>query len=142
MKQRLSLPYLLYFAWLIALFSMLGSLYFSEILHFVPCSLCWWERVCLFPLVLILGIASFRSDCRIIIYAFPLAMGGLFIALFHYLQQKGPAFLHMDFCDRYNPCTQDPLNLLNFITLPLLAAACFLCIAILLYVAAQIARRN
>ena len=49
-------------AWIVALVAMLGSLYFSEVAHFIPCEYCWYQRIAMYPLVLILGIAAYRQD--------------------------------------------------------------------------------
>jgi len=74
----------IYLAWLISLAGALLSLTFSEIIHIDPCPLCWWQRCALFPLVIILGIAAFRRDQSIAIYALPLAAAGMAIAVCQY----------------------------------------------------------
>ena len=60
-------------AWIPALLAMIGSLYYSEIVHYQPCTLCWYQRIAMYPLVLILGIAAWRRDLGVRIYAIPLA---------------------------------------------------------------------
>lgn len=74
--------YRLYCAWVIALLGLLASLTFSELLHIDPCSLCWYQRSALFPLVWILGIAAYRDDQSVAIYVVPLALAGALLALY------------------------------------------------------------
>ncbi len=62
MKNRIVF---LYASWVVALVAMLGDLYFSEIRKFIPCELCWYQRILMYPLVLILGIATFQGDTRV-----------------------------------------------------------------------------
>lgn len=71
----------LYLAWVVALVATLGSLYLSEVLGYRPCKLCWYQRIGMYPLALILGIAAFRDDLRVRMYAVPLALAGLVTAL-------------------------------------------------------------
>ncbi len=127
--------YTLLGAWLIALIATLGALYASEILKMPVCALCWDQRVFLFPLAIQLGIATFRNDTGIALYAIPLAALGGLIALYHYLVQKVPALAP------YTPCRAD-LNgvscekidwqLFGFITLPLLSLIASVLIIVLL----------
>lgn len=79
----------LYLAWVMALIATLGSLYFSEVRGFVPCPLCWFQRICMYPLALLLGIAAYRSDAGIRLYAVPLAVVGWAVALYHVLENFG-----------------------------------------------------
>ncbi len=82
--------YGLYLAWVVATVATLGSLYFSEVLGFVPCELCWWQRIFMYPQALLLGLASYRDDRRIIPYLLPLNAVGGSISAFHYLQEQCP----------------------------------------------------
>jgi disulfide bond formation protein DsbB len=75
----------LFLPWLLALIATVGSLYFSEAFHMEPCKLCWYQRITVFPLVIILGIAAFRGAYRIIIYVLPLSIIGLGIAAYQTL---------------------------------------------------------
>lgn len=75
----------LYFAWLIALVATIGSLLFEEIKGQHPCVLCWYQRILMFPLAIILGIAAFRHASRITLYVIPLSALGFFVALYHFL---------------------------------------------------------
>lgn len=79
----------LYLAWLVALVATIGSLYFSEVRQFNPCPLCWYQRIFMYPLALVLGLAAFWSDYRIRRYVIPLAALGFGIALFQNLETWG-----------------------------------------------------
>lgn len=91
----------LYLAWVVALVATLGSLYFSEVRGFKPCILCWYQRIAMYPLTLLLGIAAFRSDFSIRHYAIPLAAIGWAIALFQNLETWG-------LVPTIKGCTTDP----------------------------------
>ena len=69
---------------------MAGSLYFSEVADFMPCTLCWYQRIAMYPLVLLLGIAAFRRDRAIRLYVVPLAVVGAAISIYHYLYRVVP----------------------------------------------------
>jgi disulfide bond formation protein DsbB len=122
----------LYFAWLVAIVAMSGSLYFSEVRAFVPCSLCWYQRIFMYPLVFILGIASFRQDKRIIPYILPLSILGGLIAAWHVLEENLPT-LSIPMCNVGVPCTVKYVNYLGFITIPVMSLTAFTLITILLF---------
>ncbi|MFC4425633.1 disulfide bond formation protein B [Deinococcus navajonensis] len=79
----------LYAAWVVALVATLGSLYFSNILGFKPCVLCWYQRICMYPLALWLGIAALRGDLGIRRYTLPLAAVGWVTALIQNAESWG-----------------------------------------------------
>lgn len=79
----------MYLAWVVALVATLGSLYLSEIRHFNPCPLCWFQRIFMYPQAIVLGIAAFTSDYRVRRYAIPLSVIGALIALFHNMEMWG-----------------------------------------------------
>lgn len=122
----------LYLAWLVAITATLGSLYFSEVRAFVPCPLCWYQRVLMYPLVILLGIASFYGDRSVIRYALPLSLLGGAVALYHYLLQKVPGLAPPALCRVGVPCTAEYINLLGFITIPFLALVAFTMISAIL----------
>lgn len=122
----------LYLAWLVALVATLGSLYFSEVRGYVPCVLCWYQRILMYPLTIILGIASFRQDDRITGYVLPLSILGGAISLFHYLEQKVPGFGAPQLCRQGVPCNVQYINWLGFITIPFLALTAFTLITVIL----------
>lgn len=118
MKNRIVF---LYASWVVALIAMLGSLYFSEIRKFIPCELCWYQRILMYPLVLILGIATFQGDTRVKKYVLPMAIIGAFISIMHYLEQKVPGFSGIKPCVSGVPCSGQYINWFGFITIPFLA---------------------
>lgn len=125
---------LLYGAWGIALVGMLGSLYFSEILKLPPCSLCWYQRIFLYPLSIILLIGILRRDPNINWYALPLAIGGFVIAVYHTLLQAGIIAESILPCVSGIPCQTPQIELLGFITIPMLSLLAFgtvICLLIL-----------
>lgn len=125
-------PYLLYAAWLVSVVATLGSLYFSEVRGFVPCELCWFQRILMYPLAIILGIAAYRQDFGIRRYALPLAVIGGATSLYHYLLQKVDAFAFIQPCRHGVPCNTAYINWLGFITIPFLALTAFVLITLLL----------
>jgi disulfide bond formation protein DsbB len=130
----------LYAAWLVAIVATAGSLYFSEVRLFVPCTLCWYQRIMMYPLVILLGVASYRQDRKVVVYALPLAVIGGAFSLFHYLEQKVPGFSAPTLCRVGVPCNQEYINWLGFITIPFLALVAFVLISVLLLGAAWSAR--
>ncbi|MFD3447216.1 disulfide oxidoreductase [Microbacteriaceae bacterium 4G12] len=130
MSREKKMEYTLFTAWAVALTATLGSLYLSEVMKYEPCSLCWFQRIFMYPLVLFLGIAIVRKDYSIGVYSLPIASIGACFSIYHYALQKIPSFTHTGaFCGRI-PCTGDYLNWFNFITIPLLALIAFIIIII------------
>lgn len=133
--QRILQSYGLYFAWVVSLIATGGSLYFSEVLGFVPCSLCWFQRIFMYPLVFLLGITAYRNDHNVIPYIFPLTLIGGGISLFHYLEQKVPSLESIAPCTIGVPCSQMYINWFGFVTIPFLALVAFILITIFLWFA-------
>lgn len=123
----------LYLAWLVSVIATLGSLYFSEIRGFIPCELCWYQRILMYPLALILGIGTFQNDFSVKRFVLPMAAIGWFISLFHYLEQKVPGFAAIKPCVNGVPCTTQYINWLGFITIPFLALTAFTLIIVLMF---------
>jgi disulfide bond formation protein DsbB len=120
-----------YFAWLVSLAAVGGSLYFSEIAGFVPCTLCWVQRIFMYPLVVILGIACFREDRIISIYVLPLSMIGGMVSIYHYIEQKAGGLPSP--CLQGVPCSVEYINWFEFVTIPFLALIGFLLISLFLW---------
>jgi disulfide bond formation protein DsbB len=114
-----------------ALLATLGSLYFSEVAHFEPCKLCWYQRIAMYPLVLILGIAAVRRDPGVRVYAMALAAIGALIAMYHVALEWIPA-LDTGACGTGPACSIIWFRALGFISLPTLALVAFLFILTLL----------
>ena len=129
----------LYVAWLVAIIATLGSLYFSEVRHFVPCTLCWYQRILMYPLVVVLGIAAWRLDRTVWMYVLPLSVLGMGVSTFHYLEQMVPGFGAEALCSSGVPCSGRYIEWLGFITIPFLALVAFTLITIAM---ATMARRR
>ena len=108
---------------------MFGSLYFSEIKGYIPCELCWFQRIFMYPLTLILGIGTFQNDSSVKRFVLPLALIGGGVSLMHYLEQKIPGFGGIKPCVSGVPCSAEYINWLGFITIPFLALVAFALIA-------------
>lgn len=117
--------YNLYLAWLVALVAMLGSLYFSEVRGYVPCELCWYQRILMYPLALVLGIAAYSDDIRQRRYVLPISILGMLVSGYHYLHQKLPGLAEIKPCAQSVPCNTQYINWLGFITIPFLAFVAF-----------------
>ena len=123
---------LLFLAWLIASVATLGSLFFSEVMGHAPCVLCWYQRICMYPLVLILPAGLFPFDGKLVRYALPLSIVGLLIAIFHLLLVEGLIPENIKPCIQGIPCTEVQVAWFGFVTIPLLSAVSFLLISVLL----------
>jgi disulfide bond formation protein DsbB len=123
-------------AWVAALIATIGSLYFSEVLHYIPCTLCWYQRIFMYPLAIILGIAFYQNDKGITKYALPLSIVGMVISGYHTVLQKVPYLQQFEMCTSGVPCSEDYLNWLGFITIPMLAFIAFTIITISLFLMA------
>ena len=126
---------LIFTAWLIATASTLGALFFTEIMQLTPCSLCWYQRILMFPLVLILPIGLFPFDWKVVRYALPLAIIGWLFAVFHMLLVAGVRPEKMEPCVQGVPCSEKVIDWFGFVTIPLLSVAAFSAIIALLILA-------
>ncbi|MFF2446705.1 disulfide oxidoreductase [Neobacillus sp. NPDC058068] len=124
-------------SWIAAIIATLGSLYFSEVQHFIPCTLCWYQRIFMYPLVIILGIAVYRNDKGIYKYVLPLSIVGMLISGYHTLLQKIPYLQQFEMCTTGVPCSQDYINWLGFITIPMLAFIAFTIITVSLVIVSR-----
>ena len=125
--------YLLYFAFAQALIATLGSLYFSEIRHLPACILCWYQRIVMYPQVLILGTGIVREDKNIIWYALPLSIIGALVAAYHTALQYGWLPESAATCSAGISCTEVQIALFGFITIPLMSFVGFIIISLSLY---------
>lgn len=117
--------YLLYIAFAQAFVAMLGSLFFSEILKFPPCVLCWYQRIFLYPIVFILAIGIMRKDKNVSYYVLPLALIGFAISIYHNLlywkilpESAAPCLLGVS-------CTTKFIEWAGFVTIPFLSMLAF-----------------
>lgn len=114
-----------YAAWIVALTGALGSLFFGEVMKLPPCTLCWYQRICLFPLVAVLAVGISLRDRKLAIYAAPLVLAGLGIALYHNGVQLGWIPETLTPCTGTSSCGEKQLELFGFITIPMLSASAF-----------------
>lgn len=120
----------LLFMWLVSLVATLGSLYFSEIRGYVPCTMCWFQRIFMYPIVLMTTVAIIQKNAKIAVTTAVFSIMGGCISLYHYGIQK------IDFLTDAAPscglvsCTGQYINWLGFITIPFLALTAFILIAI------------
>lgn len=102
----------------------LGSLYYSEVAHFVPCRLCWFQRIAMYPLVVVLGVAAVRRDEGARLPAALLATGGLGVSVWHRMVQQWPT-LESDSCSALVRCSIPYVREWNLITIPWMAGSGF-----------------
>ncbi len=126
-----------YLAWLVALVGFCLSIFYGEILRNPPCPLCWYQRIALFPLVLLLGMAAYRGDFSIIPYAVPIAALGGVIALFHVLYPYLPFLQKVHVCTLGVSCSHVGFAWGDLSLFALLSATGFSLIAILLLFASK-----
>lgn len=117
-------------AWITSIVSLVGSLFFSEVMKFVPCNFCWYQRILMYPLVIVLGVAFYQQDHKVTRYVLPLSFLGIIVSGYHYALQKIPALKAFEVCTSGVPCSGQYINWLGFITIPLLAFVGFMIITI------------
>jgi disulfide bond formation protein DsbB len=117
--------YLLFGCWLVASVATLGSLFLDKALGIEPCSLCWYQRTFMYPLVLILLIGLQPLDRSVVRYALPLAIFGWLTALYHLLIYVGIVPESLQPCGTGPSCAQDELGLFGFVSIPVLSLLAF-----------------
>ena len=115
----------LFLAWLVAGVSTLAALFIGEVMGHTPCVLCWYQRICMFPLVLILAAGLFPFDRRVVRYALPLALAGWLLAGFHWAVASGLVPERLTPCSQGVPCSVEQIVWFGFLTLPLLSLLAF-----------------
>ncbi|SDW74147.1 disulfide bond formation protein DsbB [Paenibacillus sp. PDC88] len=125
----------LYGAWIVSMAATFGSLYFSEIKGYTPCDLCWYQRIFMYPLTIILAIACYHKDRSITRYVLPLSWIGGGISLFHILYQRFHAFFEDNSIVACGPtpCASNYFVWFGFITIPVMALTAFILITLLLW---------
>lgn len=127
-----------YIAWIQTLVAMLGSLYFSEIKHYTPCVLCWYQRILMYPLVAIIAVGILRKDKNLPYYVLPLSGFGLLISGYHVLLQNGILPEAVAPCSIGASCLVKYTGYFGFITIPVMSFAAFLLITVCM----EITRRS
>lgn len=119
---------LLLFAWVVAVAATGAALFLGEVMGMTPCLLCWYQRVAMFPLAIVLGVAAWSGDTRGALYGLPLAAIGAGVALFHSLLAEGVVPALWMPCNAGVPCTNQRLDFLGGVQLPWLSLAAFVLI--------------
>lgn len=129
--MKISNDLVLKLSFILALIATLGSLYFGEVLKYPPCTLCWYQRICMYPLVFIFGAALWTEDANFLKYSSPLVLVGEGIAIYHNLLYYKWIPDSITPCSQGVSCTTKQIELLGFITIPLMSLAGFSLLMIL-----------
>ncbi len=124
MKETMS-KNILYIAWVQSLIAMMGSLYFSEVMKLPPCVLCWYQRILMYPLTLLIAVGILRKDKGIYQYVLPLSITGLMISIYHNLLYYKIIPESIKPCTMGVSCTAKQIEWFGFITIPLLSLTAF-----------------
>ena len=119
----------------------LGSLYMSEVRHFVPCDMCWYQRIAMYPLVVILLVAVLRRDRAVWRYVLPLALIGAAVSTYHYLHERFPESVSTS-CSLEASCSTLWIWEFHFLSIPGMAWVGFVTIATLMLIARSAIRRD
>ena len=130
-RSNASLTYV-FFAFLVSLTATLGRLFFSEIMNFIPCSLCWYQRIFMYSLVFLFLTNLLFPDDKIFKYSISLAVFGWIISIYHNLLMFGIIPEKLSPCVQGVPCSTQYINWLGFINIPLLSFFAYTTILILL----------
>ena len=115
-----------YFIWIVALVATLGSLFFSEVMRLPPCVLCWYQRIAMYPIAVLLAVALICGETRVFAkYIFTLSVMGLLVAIYHNLLYYGIIPESITPCKEGISCTSRQIEWLGFITIPLMSLAAF-----------------
>ena len=120
-----------YLAWLPALTAMVGSLYYSEVAGFIPCTLCWYQRILMYPLTVIILAGIIRQDEHLPAYVLPLSVTGILVSSYHYMIQLG-LLGHPLACEVGIPCNMRWVNYFGFVTIPFMALTAFVLITLIM----------
>lgn len=117
---------LLFLCWLLVSVSATISIFFSSVLEYQPCVLCWYQRICLFPLIFIFAAGLFPTfDKSVIKYSLPLTIAGGLTALYHTLLYAGIIPENIQPCSQGVSCTEQYFELFGFISIPMLSFFAF-----------------
>lgn len=122
--------HILYVAWMQSIFATVGSLFFSDVLNLPPCKLCWYQRIVMYPLTILIAVGIIRNDRDLHWYILPFSLIGLCIAFYHNLLYYHILPDSISSCTAGVSCTTNYYNLLGFITIPLLSFTAFLVISV------------
>ena len=129
---------LIFVCWLIAMTALFGSLFFSEVMDLKPCVLCWWQRIFIYPLAVLFLVGLFPQDQKmdrsVVRYTLPLAVIGLGFAIYHYLVYSGFIPESLQPCSKDLSCAEINLELMGFVTIPMLSIFAYSAIITLLLI--------
>jgi disulfide bond formation protein DsbB len=125
-------PQALLLAWIVAIVTTTGSLVYSVHFKFEPCELCWYQRICMYPLTIILGVGWFRRDRKVWMTAGPFVVIGGLLAIYHWLVERVPSFAESSSCSIFVPCSSPYFEKFGYITLAWMDFSSFLLIGTLL----------
>jgi disulfide bond formation protein DsbB len=131
----------LWAAWVVAAVATGGSLYFSEIAHYIPCQLCWYQRICMYPLSITLLVGAILRDRRAVLYSMVFPVVGALVAIRHVYIENNPEAESAS-CRVGAPCSAKYIDEFGYVTIPVLALTAFVLIALLLGVAWLAGRRG
>ena len=121
-------------ALIVALSSVLGSLFYSEVLKFDPCLLCWYQRIFMFPLVIILGLAVWKDRTDVSFYSIPLAIAGAIVAAYHVALQFAPSAPSLVDCTLGGvDCAVPYTAYFGYISIPVMSLTSFVLIILFLW---------
>jgi disulfide bond formation protein DsbB len=127
-------PTIVFLCFLVASVATLGSLFFSEIMEFVPCTMCWYQRIFMYPLVIIFLIHLLYPDEKLFKYSIGIVAVGLIFALYHNLLMFGIIPESSVPCTSGVPCSTEYINWFGFINIPLLSLVSYLILFLLLII--------
>jgi disulfide bond formation protein DsbB len=122
--------YALYIAWVVALVATLGSLYFQYVMHFPPCVLCWYQRIAMYPLVVIIPIGIVKKDTVLPLYLMAMGVIGSLIGLYHNLLYYKIIPESLAPCIAGFSCTTKFIEWFGFVTIPLLSLVALIIITV------------
>jgi disulfide bond formation protein DsbB/mono/diheme cytochrome c family protein len=122
-------------AWVVAATATAGSLWFSEVANYIPCVLCWYQRIAMYPLVIVLLVAILRRERTIAPYALFLALAGLVVSIYHYQLEWFPDQSSICSTTASVPCHVKWFEHFGFVTIPFLAGSAFLMVITLMAIA-------
>lgn len=118
----------LFAAWVVSLVATMGSLFFSEVMHLPPCVLCWYQRICMYPLAVIFTVGLVFNDRGVARYAWPLALVGVSIAIYHNLLYYDVITESIIPCALGVSCTDRQIEWFGYLTIPLMSLTAFVLI--------------
>ncbi len=125
----------LFLAWALSLAATAGSLFLGEVMGMTPCVLCWYQRIAMYPLVLVLGLGVLDSDARCLRYAMPIAWAGWGLAVWHCALFWGLVAESLTPCGKGGSCADADLHVAGLVPIPLLSLLAFTALLLLMAVA-------